>query len=457
MAIKKKLQVTGFRWVWGEAIDDQRAFEYIRAYAKLVATLPGSGKKKILVGRDTRPSGRQILCNVYEAFEKEGVEVVNAGIIPTPSILLLVKKKQLDGGVIITASHNPVEYNGIKFVVSGGRLTNETEVREIESLQSNLKEDERHPTVCEMHEEGKDNHDLRKIHLDEILKNIDVALVKSKKFKVALDPINGAGSVIAKELLQELGCTLSVINDTPDGNFAHPPEPLAQNLSQIMQTTKEHKADIGFALDPDADRLATVDEGGNYISEEHTLVLIIKNILAREAGDIVINISSSKMSEDVAKEFGRKTFKSKVGEANVLQKMLEVGAVVGGEGGGGGIYPKINTARDGLVCLALILELMARENKKIGEIVAGLPKYCMLKDKVPVTDKVDSLYEKLKKQFPEAETDEIDGVRFDWPDETWVIVRASITEPIIRIVGEAREKNRIATLFDEIKLTLSEK
>jgi phosphomannomutase len=187
------------------------------------------------------------------------------------------------------------------------------------------------------------------------------------------------------------------------------------------------------------------------------LVLIIKNILAREAGDIVINISSSKMSEDVAKEFGRKTFKSKVGEANVLQKMLEVGAVVGGEGGGGGIYPKINTARDGLVCLALILELMARENKKIGEIVAGLPKYCMLKDKVPVTDKVDSLYEKLKKQFPEAETDEIDGVRFDWPDETWVIVRASITEPIIRIVGEAREKNRIATLFDEIKLTLSEK
>jgi len=294
------------------------------------------------------------------------------------------------------------------------------------------------------------------MHIDEIIKNIDAELIRSKKFKVTLDPVNGAGSIITQELLQNLGCEVRVINEIQDGNFAHPPEPLAQNLGQIASAVVANKSDIGFAQDPDADRLVVVDEKGVIISEEHTPVLAIKSVLAKTPSDIVINIASSSMSQDVATSFGVKTFRSKVGEANVVEKMLEVNALIGGEGGGGAIYPKINTSRDSLVGIALVLELMATENKKISEIVDSLPRYFMKKDKIPVTADPSILYQKLKKQFQDAELNELDGVRFDWPDHSWLQIRASITEPIIRIFGEAKTEERIESLFENVRLTLNQ-
>lgn len=452
--IMPKLQVTGYRGIWGESLNEQIAFEYARAFAKFIRS---KGGKKVLVGRDARPSGPQIFGSVLEAFEKENIEVVNAGIIPTPSIMLLVKKLEFDGGVMITASHNPKEYNGIKFIVPGGRVTNAEEVLAVENFRTQLTAEDKVPSRKNIRVEQIDNAEFRKIHIEEIIKHVDVNLIKNKKFKVSLDVINGAGAVIAPELLEKLGCEVTLINKAQDGTFAHTPEPLAENLNQIMDATLKNKSDIGFALDPDADRLATVDENGKYITEEHTLVLIVKNVLAKDPGDIVINIASSRMNEDVAREHGRKTFRAKVGEANVVSKMLEVKAPIGGEGGGGGIYPKINTSRDGLVCMALILELLAREDKKISEIVANLPKYFMRKEKIPIHDNVQSIYDDLKKAFSDAEVNEIDGVRFDWPDLSWVGVRVSITEPIIRIIGEAKTSERLDAIFNAVKLTLKDK
>lgn len=457
MTPKPKLAVTGYRGIWGESLNEQIAFEYAHAYAKMISSLSPASQKKVLVGRDARPSGEKIFKSVREALERENIEVINAGIIPTPSVLLLVKKLGLNGGVMITASHNPIEYNGIKFVVPGGRLTNESEVAIMQKFRASFSESDKTPTLENKDLEKIDNKEFRKIHIAEIIKNIDTELIRSKKFKVTLDPVNGAGAIIGEELLKELGCEVHVINQTQDGTFAHPPEPLVQNLGQVASETIKNKSDIGFALDPDADRLVAINERGEVISEEHTLVLIIKNILAKEPGDIVVNISSSKMSEDVAKEFGRKTYSSKVGEANVVSKMLEVGAPVGGEGGGGAIYPKINTARDGLVCIGLILEMMARENKQISEIVESLPKYYIKKDKIPVAEDVNILYNKIKELFKDASLNDMDGVRFDWPDSSWLIVRASITEPICRIIGEAKTRERIEALFEQVKLTLNDK
>lgn len=455
MEPKPKLAVTGYRGIWGKTLNEQIAFEYVRSYARMIAEAKG-GAKKVLIGRDTRASGHSILQSATEAFKSENIEIINAGILPTPSVLLLVKELDLDGGIMITASHNPIEYNGIKFVMKGGRLTNKDEVSVMEGHRATLTESEKIPSGMELAREEIDNSTYRKMHIDEVVKNIDADLIRSKKFKVTLDPVNGAGSVITQELLKDLGCEVSVINEVQDGNFAHPPEPLAENLAQISTAVKENKSDIGFAQDPDADRLVVVDELGTIISEEHTPVLAIKSVLSKTPSDIVINIASSSMSEDVASSFGMKTFRSKVGEANVVEKMQEVHALIGGEGGGGAIYPKINTSRDSLVGIALTLELMAKEGKKISEIVDSLPKYFMKKDKIPVTENPSVLYEKLKKQFADATLNELDGVRFDWPDHSWLQVRASITEPIIRIFGEAKTPERIDSLFDSVRLTLNQ-
>lgn len=452
--IKPKLQVTGYRGIWGKTMNEQIAFEYARAFAKF---LKSKGGKKVLIGRDTRPSGPEIFGSVSEAFEKEGFEIVNADVIPTPSVLLLVRKLEFDGGVMITASHNPPEYNGIKFVVPGGRLTNAEEVLQIENLKNNLTTEEKVLGRSMEIVKRIDNTDLRQIHIAEILRNVNVESIRQKKFKITLDAINSTGAVIGLELLRALGCEVKVINDVQDGTFAHQPEPLEENLGQIMEEVRKNKSDVGFAQDPDADRLGVIDEKGGYVSEELTTTLGVKNILAKTPGSIVIAASSSKVNEEVAQGYGQKTFRSKQGEANVVAKMLEVGSPIGGEGGGGMIYPKVNTSRDSLVGMALILELMARENKKISQIVAEFPKYYMEKGKIPVTENIDSLFKKLREKFTDAKITEPDGIFFEWPDASWFGVRASNTEPIIRLTAEAKSPERLETLFQEAWLTLSGK
>ena len=465
MEQKPKLTISGYRGIWNQDLDEKTVFEYIRAYAKFIKS---KGGKKIIIGRDARKTGLTIFEVAKSALIKEGLIALNVGIIPTPSILLLVKKMSYAGAVIITASHNPENYNGFKFLMETGLFAGQKEIDEIEKIRKNLsKEEKTFVQDKETSQTEPDNKKYREMHLTEILKNIDVNLIRSKKFKVALDPINSAGSVITKELLKELGCDAYVINADQNGEFTHKPEPVQENLEQISEAVLENGSDVGFAQDPDADRLVVVNEKGEILSEEYTLVLAIKNILVRnndslpnnqnlkQKNDIVINMSSSRMSKDIASIYGGETFLAKVGELNVVEKMIEKNALVGGEGNGGVIYPKINMARDSLVGIALILELMARENKTISEIVATLPKYILKKEKITFTGDLDSLYKSLKKKLTGADVNAEDGVRFDWPDSSWIQIRPSNTEPIVRIIGEAKNKNRLEALFNEVKLTLN--
>jgi phosphomannomutase len=452
MEIKPKLSVTGYRAIWGTDLTEQIAFEYSRAYAKYCKS---KGAQKILIGRDARQSGPIILSSVIKAFLAEGMQVEYAGILPTPTMLLLVKKLNFDAGVMITASHNPIEYNGIKFIVHGGRLTNAEETKAIQDFYDSLSNEEKIVQGRTLDEPTIDSASMRRIHIDEILKNLDGDLIRNKNFKVALDPINSGGSLITQELLKELNCEVQVINDKMTGLFAHRPEPLPENLSETAEFVENAGVDIGFVQDPDADRLIVINEKGEIIGEEKTLVLAIKNVLAKEPGDIVINLSTSSMSEEVAKEYGRKTYRTKIGEANVVQKILEVNAPIGGEGSSGAIYPKINTARDSLVGIGLILELMARENKKISEISDSLPKFYMHKENIHFVGDLGTLYPKLKTTFPNVPTNEEDGIRFDFPDQSWIHVRPSNTEPLVRIFGEGKTPEAIKKLVDQVNLTLN--
>lgn len=462
---KPKLSVTGYRAIWGTDLNENIAYIYARSYAKTVKEKYIEKKEniKILVGRDGRTTGPLILGAIRQAFRDEGIPISYAGILPTPTMLLLVKKLNFDAGVMITASHNPIEYNGIKFIVEGGRLTNAQETLEIQKHFDNLTMEEKFVdiNILEKIEPNIDNTEYRKIHVDEILKNVDVELIKSKKFRVALDPINSGGSIITQELLKELGCNVSVINGEMTGLFAHRPEPLPENLEQIAKFTLEQSCDIGFAQDPDADRLVVVNEKGIIVSEECTLTLCVKNILNKTAGDLVINLSTSSMSADIAEALGRKVYRTKIGEANVVQKILEINAPIGGEGSSGAIYPSINTARDSLVGIALVLELLAKENKKISEIENELPKYFMRKDIWPMGMDLNVMYKNIKIHFKNTnqnpKINEDDGIRLDFPDSSWIHLRPSNTEPIIRLFGEAKTLERLNALFDEVKLTLGAK
>lgn len=458
MEIKPKLSVTGYRAIWGKDLDEKIAFEYARAFARYIKLRNG---KKIIVGRDARVTGPIIFKSVKEAFEKEGIEVKYAGLLPTPTMLLLTKAHNYDAGVMITASHNPPEYNGMKFIMSVGRLTNQEETNQIEKIRQNLSESEKTPTPMEtsFNIDNFDNKEWREVHIKEILKNVDVELIKSKNFKVVLDPINSGGSIIGQELLKELGCEVHVINGEPNGQFAHMPEPLEINLSGTASFVKEISPDIGFVQDPDADRLVLINEKGEFILEELMIATCIKSLLSRKdysgtKNNIVVNLSTTRTCEDVVKNYGGELFRVPVGEAHVAKKMIEVNAPIGGEGSGGVIYPPVGFFRDSLSGMALILELMARENKKISEIVKDLPKYIMKKDKFTVTEEISKIYETLKEKFSDAKVNTEDGMRFDWDDSSWIHIRPSNTEPIVRVFGEAKDENRINSLFKEIRLTL---
>ncbi len=460
MEIKPKLSVTGYRGIWGDSLDEKIAFEYARAFAKLITQKTANKTGiKVIIGRDARKGGPEIYQAAKQALEKENIQVVYADILPTPTMLLLVNKLSYDGGIMVTASHNPPEYNGMKFIMPGAMLTNAQEVGTMETFRTSLTEEEKSLSPLAHKEERIDNKTYREIHIKEVLENVDGELIKSKKFNVCLDPINSAGSVITEELLCALDCTVHIINGTQDGNFAHMPEPLAKNLIETAAFVANIKPDIGFVQDPDADRLVLIDEQGNVILEELTIALAMKSVLSREnktSGErnVVTNMSTTQVCADVAHEYESIIYRTKVGEAHVVQKMIETKAVIGGEGSGGVIYPPVGLFRDSLSGIALILELMARENRKISEIVASLPKYYMKKDNIPLRSGLEEFYKKLEARYPEAAVNTEDGIRLDWPDETWIQARASNTEPIMRIFGEAKTENRIEEIFTTVRALL---
>lgn len=441
-----KLTVSGYRGIWGDTLNPAIARKYFEGFAQFLKVRYSS---KIIIARDTRSSGKELSEIATDVFTSIGIDIIDIGITPTPTVLYLVRKYGYDGAVMITASHNPIEYNGLKFITSSGLFTNEEEVREINLYLNNDLD------TIEMIGEYIEDTKLPFEHIEHILENIDVEVIKSKKIKVVLDTINGTGATTTPTLLEKLGCEVTIINGVPDGNFAHIPEPLPQNLSSLGEKVREVGADIGFAQDPDADRLVICDENGEIIFEEYSLSLAILSVLEKEKGSITINMSSSNTNTDIAKAFGCETFRTKVGEANVVNGIIENNSVIGGEGSGGIIYPKINTARDSLVGIAIILELLARSNKKVSRLVTELPKYEMHKEKIYFSGDLTNLYGEIKNTFMEGLVNELDGLRIDFTDSSWLHIRPSNTEPVVRLIIEAKTNERIGEILETVKNIIS--
>jgi phosphomannomutase len=456
-----RLTVSGYRGIWGESITEDIARDYARAFGALVVRRGGT---KVLVGRDGRKSGAALLEAVIGELLALGLDVLDLGMMPTPTVLFLIRAEQAAGAVIVTASHNPIEYNGLKFATETGAFTTEADVAEMEALRrpgsahtSGAAEDclsaassAGKPGVCALPGRRVDGSSLFSKHLDVIADHVDFEKIKSSHFKVAIDPINSVGCTTTPKLLAEMGSTIVAINAEATGDFAHEPEPVTKNLSGLAALVRETGADVGFAQDPDGDRLVLVDETGAILSEELTLPLCLKAILRKTAGDVVVNLSTSNVSEDVARAFGGRTFRSKVGEANVVATIREHGAVAGGEGSSGPIWPAVAGTRDSYASMALILELMATEQKPLSAIANDLPKYHMQKSKFPFAGDLGTIYTKLAAAFPEAMADTRDGLRLDFPDRAWLHVRPSNTEPIVRVIAEAGSAARAQELSEKV-------
>ncbi len=447
MAHTPKLAVSGYRGIWDETLNKEIVESFVRAFAVFTKTRNGN---KILVGRDARESGSLISSIVIETLTAAGIDVVDGGLLPTPTILYGVRTLKFDGAVIITASHNPGEYNGLKFVTAKAMFTTEAEVAEIVKNMEAI-EPQREATSL-----GSASviSDLPQKHVAHILSYINVEAIRAKKFKVVLDSINSVGVIPAKILFDALGCEVTYVNGLPDGKFAHRPEPTPENISGITPVVQKEKADVGFAQDPDADRLIVCDETGTIISEELTVAFGTEAVMRKTPGTFVTNVATSRVAQDIAESYGGNTYLTKVGEGNVVEEMVKQNAIFGGEGSAGIIYPKINFCRDSITGMALILELMAETNQSVSAIVSKFPKTFMLKSKLPIDIDLPTLYGKLQEAFPFGVPNTQDGFRLDFADKSWISLRPSNTEPIARIHLEAYTQNNAEELMKQAKIAL---
>jgi phosphomannomutase len=376
-----------------------------------------------------------------------GCNVADLGIAPTPTCGLAIRELQAAGGIQITASHNPAPWNGLKLFGSEGMVLNASAGQAI--LQ---KFRDRSFRLAAWNEQGREAEcpQAWDWHRSRILALVDAEAIRKRKFRVFLDANGGAGGPLGGRLLEALGASPICHACDADGQFLHEPEPTAANLGDICPLVPQHGADVGFVLDPDADRLAIIDEAGRYIGEELTLGLAVRYRLAQERGPVVINMSTSRLCEDIARQFGCPCHRAAVGEANVVELMCRAGAIIGGEGNGGVIDPRVGWVRDPFVGMAFVLSLLAETGKKLSELVAKLPAYHIVKDKYTVTrERLPALYAALTAQWPEAKTDRLDGLRLDWADH-WVHIRPSNTEPIIRVIAEAPRLDQAQTLCQEV-------
>lgn len=469
------LQVTGYRGVWGESLTADIAAKYARAFGQFIKSKNNADRNPtILIGRDGRESGRIIANAIIPVIENLGINVIDGDILPTPTIMFAVNKYNYDGAVIITASHNPIEYNGIKFVVKGGRLTNEEErdqiIKYIDERGGAVAEGLLGATATKLSEFSPENSsalsnsipsedkipNFAKEHADHILKYINVEAIRARKFRVAVDMINASACVVDPYLFEQLGVELIPLNNIPNGQFAHKPEPTIENLVETGKLVKESGADIGFAHDPDADRMVIINEHGVVISEEYTLGFGAELILSKNPGRaVVINMSTSQLIPDIADKYGSKCIRTKVGEANVMAGMIEHNAIVGGEGTSGVIFPTLNNCRDSFVSLTLALQLLAERNQTVNECVNSLPMYFMKRGKWPVSGDLESMYTKLKNHFKDGKINEIDGLRIDMPDQSWIHIRRSITEPIVRLFTESKSQEHAEEIFAEATEVIS--
>jgi phosphomannomutase len=383
-----------------------------------------------------------------------GCDVIDVGLVATPTVQLAVEFHHAAGGIMLTASHNPIEWNALKFVGPDGIFLDGvagTRVRELAAGDTLPRANYNAIGGVEADSDAISRHLAAVL----ALRGVDVRAIRRRKFRVALDTVRGAGGAVMPELLERLGCRVAAINLETDGLFPRPPEPVPENLKALGALVRRSKADVGIAVDPDVDRLAIVDEKGRPIGEDYTLAFAIRAVLGRLEGwkvgrtpTVVCNLSTSLVVEDAAKAFGAKVVRAPVGEAHVARKMLELKAAIGGEGNGGVMYPALHVGRDAPVAGALLLTLLARERVGVSELVARAPRYAIVKAKVARGPRLEPVYEGLRRRFADADVDTQDGLRLAWPDR-WLHVRPSGTEPIIRLIAEAPSGAAAEKLIDE--------
>ena len=432
MISKPIISVSGLRAVVGDSLTQELIEQYISAYAYQLDQDAAEGP--VVLGRDGREFGETICQWVQQTLTRFGRDVLYANILATPTVGVQILEQQAAGAVQVTASHNPPQYNGLKLYGADGRILN---AKKGELLLQHYHQQD----APKESEPGsvKTLTDTCSTHLTKLLALTDISRIKKRQFRVLLDCNHGAGSILGIPLLEALGCDVVALGQDPDGRFAHPAEPTADNLQSVCKQVTAHQCDIGLCQDPDADRLALIDSRGNYLGEEYTLALCMKQLLAEEPCDVVINCATSRMGHDLADEVGQRCYESAVGEANVVDMMLAQKAGFGGEGNGGPIDPRVGLIRDSFVGMVRVLALMAQENRPIEDIANDIPSYAIYKDKAPLdgTD-APSVFAALTKRFPDASADHTDGLKLRWPNGDWLLVRASNTEPIIRAIAETK-------------------
>jgi phosphomannomutase len=431
-----KFSISGLRGVVDKDLNPDVVFRYAFSFGRFIR--PGN----IVIGRDTRQSGKIFRRAVVRGLNAAGRSVIDLGIVPTPTLLLMVRKLKAKGGIVITASHNPIQWNALKFVSSKGIFLNEVEFKRFASKIIDEEESKgRKIENTESYASGV------KEHVNVILKALRPLRAS---FRVGVDAVNGAGSVGLPLLLEEMGCKVFRLNCRFSPVFPRKPEPTRENIVALSRFVRSCKLDVGFACDPDCDRLAVVDERGRAIGEENTLVLATDYILTKDRGSVVTNLSTTSLMDYIAQKNNVRLYRTKVGEANVVSKMKEKSAVIGGEGSGGVIFPKINPTRDAMVAAALIMKLLSERGGVMSEIVAAYPRYYLIKKKLLIgRDKFEEKKEVIIDAF-RGKLDFTDGLKIVG-DNYWLHIRPSQTEHVVRLIGESQDRIQIENYIIKVK------
>lgn len=440
--INLKVGVSGVRGIVGDYLNPQLVAGFSSSFGEYV------GGGRVVIGRDTRSTGPMLEHAVVAGLLAVGCQPVLLGIVPTPTVLIAVDRFKANGGIAITASHNPVQWNALKFVSSSGIFLNHTEAAELLDIYNQ-------PDTTYIGEQDYRNIRTMERAFDEhkrrIFASIDVAAIRQAKFRVAVDCCNGVGAYFSESFLRELGCRVFPVFNEKDGIFRRTPEPAAENLAELIATVRNNNCVCGFAQDPDGDRLALVDEHGTAIGEQYSLTLAVAHVLSRTPGNVVVNIQTSKSVADVAARFNCRVYYSPVGEINVTSEMQVRKAVVGGEGGSGGvIWPAIHPCRDSFAAMALVLEMMALNKRSLAGLMQEMPCYHTVNLKIPCSSESSvDVIRRIRKKYADEKPITVDGVRIE-RDDSWILVRPSNTEPIIRLTAEAasvKEANELIRQF----------
>jgi len=442
------LSVSGMRGLVGQSITPPLAARYAAAFGSWLKEIRDEPHPRLVVARDSRPSGPTFEHAVVAGLNAVGCRVVVLGIVATPTAAVMVDHLQADGGMIITASHNPIIWNGIKAIDATGCAPPPDQARQI---IDRFHADQLDYVGVDDLQPIDRNDDADEVHVRRVLDHLDVERIRRRGLKAVVDSVCGAGGDAARRMLEAIGVELVHLHAEPTGRFPHPPEPKREHLTGLCDAVRQHAADIGFAQDPDADRLAVVDDRGRYIGEEYTLALGAMHVLASEPGPAAANLSSSRMLDDVAASHGVPVIRTAVGEANVVTGMRRGHAVIGGEGNGGIIWPKVVYVRDSIGGMGLLLELLAARGEPLSRIVDAIPNYAIEKHKLPIEQGMaDRAIATLRQRYADQKIDLQDGIRIDF-DQAWVHVRPSNTEPILRLIAEAPDEEAARQLIADVQ------